>query len=135
MPKGILMLTLSKESFMQLSAGLACVGTTVYCHHVTIQFGVEAASFTTLIGRKFKFKVVEYCNNPRTCSAAVVKLPEELQVLLPEGKIPHVTMRCLDGIKPVESNNMLKAPVYRSKVDVDLTGTMEFQPFKVVNYV
>ena len=73
----------------------------IYCHHVTIKFGKHDLIPENL-GKEFKI-IPGYLYADEKCSCiSLVKVPFHVE------NIPHITLACKEGVKPVYSNSLLK---------------------------
>lgn len=74
--------------------------------HITLQFGVELTpEIQEMLGEKVDIQVVADCHNERI-QALRIELPDEVRAMC-NNAIPHMTISMVEGVKPVESNDML----------------------------
>lgn len=120
MTKGIFWLSaLNQNSFLDSLRpnGISPVFNQLANHfHVTLQFGVELTpEIESLLGQQVEVNVVANCFNSKIqalkvelpASASVGNLSEvDLRAMCRNAQ-PHLTLSMGDGVKPVESNDML----------------------------
>ena len=90
----------------------AALGKTVEFPHMTVKFRPEDAH-AELFGTEAELKVVGYGNNGR-CEGLKVEAvsgSEELNALLEEIPVQHITLSTGNGGKPVETSGLEFAPV------------------------
>jgi hypothetical protein len=112
---------------LQLSTGISPRFDVVHDHHVTLAFRVKAEDYAEVIGRVFPVEVLAEAWNLKI-QAARVRLPAELLELC-QNENPHVTISHVEGTKPKESNDMLKAEHEESEIRWPVLGTVCFVPF------
>lgn len=96
--------------------------------HVTLQFRVDLnPAMEELLGREVEVVATGDCSNDRV-QALRVNLPEEVAQLC-SNEHPHMTISTADGVKPVESNNMLSGDHTCTDVSIPLTLRFEFFQF------
>jgi tRNA splicing ligase len=103
--------------------------------HVTLQFGVDWESLSQdvkgLVGKEFEVKVLLNCYNEKI-QALYVDLPEEVSALC-RNSHPHITISMADGVKPVESNQMLSGAYLSewgpSSIPNSIVTTLQFHQF------
>lgn len=96
--------------------------------HVTLQFGVEyTEEIAELIGKEVGVTAVANCSNGRI-QALKINLPEEVLSMC-KNPVPHMTISSEDGVKPVESNNMLSSDHSCTVVDIPLSLRFDFFHF------
>lgn len=95
--------------------------------HVTLQFGVEYEPFAHLIGQKVYVRCYADCHNDKV-QAVRVELPAEFRRLC-LNKNPHITISHVDGVGPVESNEMLRTSYTALTFDETVETVVEFFQF------
>lgn len=94
----------------------------IYAEHMTIVFGPSEEMDGTLMkecGTKVKLNIIGY-GEDQNCQAVVIHSDNVSRI---GGGIPHITISCSEGIKPVYSNTMLEKRWTKSP-QVTLTGTI-----------
>jgi hypothetical protein len=95
--------------------------------HVTLQFGVERTEFEDLIGKEVEVTIKARCFNDRI-EALSVDLPGDIRPLC-KNEHPHITISMEEGVKPVESNAMLKGDYNWAPLSYTLQTVVEFFAF------
>jgi hypothetical protein len=96
--------------------------------HVTLRFGVDLTpDIEEMLGKEVEVMVTADCSNDRV-QALKVSLPGEVAQLC-SNEHPHMTISTEDGVKPVESNNMLAGEHSCTEVNTPLTLRFEFFHF------
>ena len=97
-------------------------------YHVTLKFGCNLSSVSHYIGTKTSVSVEYDCYNDRV-QALSVSLPVEVSSLC-QNSHPHITISMGEGVKPVESNEMLSSDhSFSSPPLAQVQGTIEFKSF------
>lgn len=79
-----------------------------------------------MLGKTVEVMAVANCCNDKI-QALRVSLPEEVRQLC-NNENPHMTISMVEGVKPVESNNMLEGD--RMEVPMNLPLTLRFDFFQ-----
>lgn len=96
--------------------------------HVTLQFGVDyTAEIEELMGKEVEVVAVADCANDRI-QALRINLPEHVRSMCKNDN-PHMTISMGEGVKPVESNDMLAGPYSAYNVSIPMTLKFEFFHF------
>lgn len=75
-------------------------------YHVTLQFNTGLTlEIQKLLGKEVEVHVVSNCHND-SIQALLVSLPEDIKGLC-KNENPYMTVSMVEGVRPVESNNML----------------------------
>jgi hypothetical protein len=80
-----------------------------YSTHVTMAYRPTPevyAKYQPLMGQVLEFEIPYCAIDGKAQAAAVLDVPSE-------NKIPHITMSCVEGVKPSHSNQMLADPEVR----------------------
>jgi hypothetical protein len=97
-------------------------------YHVTLKFGCKLSAVSQFIGNKVRVSIDSDCYNERI-QALSVSLPSEVLSLC-QNRHPHVTISMDEGVKPVESNEMLSSDHFFSSPSLtQVEGTIEFTSF------
>ena len=104
-----------------------------FCHHTTLQYGVEKTDFAAYIGRSFKAKVLAECWDETIGAQALkVELQPEIAAIC-KNKWPHVTIFTRQGVEALMSNTMLDGPHHEAPAAVaELTMRIEFCPLEEI---
>lgn len=142
MTKGIFWLSAPNQNFflddLRLNGVNPVFGQLANHFHVTLQFGVELTSeIESLLGQQVEVQVVANCFNDRIqalkvelpSSAAVDNLSEVDVRAMCRNAQPHLTLSMADGVKPVESNDMLAGEHDCSSVSFLLMLQFDFFAF------
>jgi len=97
---------------------------TVHNHHITVGFGIE--SIPELIGRTVSVSLLSE-HDDGTCQCVKVDYDDE-DLKKIQNRQPHITISCVEGVKPVHSNEVVKTEGV--EMVGSLTGVVEFVPFK-----
>jgi hypothetical protein len=93
--------------------------------HVTLQFGVELTlEIREMLGKTVEATAVANCYNNQI-QALRVSLPEEVRQIC-NNENPHMTISMADGVKPVESNNMLKGDCTEIPLSIPINLRFDF---------
>lgn len=95
--------------------------------HVTLQFGVEFDQVSHLIGKEVVAFAESNCYNDRV-QALTILLPQEILILC-NNENPHLTISHREGVRPVESNEMLKGEHKSLDFNQVIFTVAEFKPF------
>lgn len=96
--------------------------------HVTLQFGVDLTpEIQKLLGEAVEVQVVANCFNDRI-QALRIELPGNVKAMC-NNAVPHMTISMVDGVKPVESNDMLSGEHEELLIDSKLTLRFDFFQF------
>jgi hypothetical protein len=103
--------------------------------HVTLQFGIDWEALfpevKALIGNQYTVSIMANCHNDRI-QALSVTLPEEVAHLC-NNLNPHITVSMANGVKPVESNQMLASEHFYSLISPQepnkVITTLQFHQF------
>lgn len=122
--KGILWLTLPGQT-----SPVGILHTNPANHlHVTLQFGAEyTAEIEELMDKEVEVVAVADCSNDRV-QALQISLPAEIRAMCNNAN-PHMTISMQDGVKPVESNDMLAGEHSCTSVSIPLTLKFGFFHF------
>jgi len=88
-------------------------------HHITYKFGVDRN--IKIPNTPKKVEVVGYIDNGKNLEALVVSINGKIN--RPDGKIYHITwsLNRSEGIKPVQSNNLLQSKKYQKIKPIAIT--------------
>jgi hypothetical protein len=92
---------LNPESKSKLMATFPPSFDETFYHHMTIQFGIK--SIESDVGTEAELKVIGYARDDKGEAVVVEGVPRA------DGKIPHITLSVAPGVKPVYSNELVKA--------------------------
>lgn len=94
-----------------------------YAHHVTLRYG-GISQLPSFIGRSIEMTMLEYfCDDKADCIKVSIKDPDIAQYSMSSGQVPHVTLTCAKGIRPVYSNTLMKNGLGKPIVG-RITGTI-----------
>lgn len=96
--------------------------------HVTLLYGVTRRCWDEWIGRRVSIALIAECWNDRI-QAAKVLLPDPYAAIA-TNPVPHLTLSHLNGVKPVESNQMLSLPHHEAILDVSVETVVAFRPLR-----
>ena len=96
--------------------------------HVTLCFGVTEAAFAEYIGREVRVEFLYNCYNDRIQACQVAIHDDEVGDLC-RNDYPHCTISMADGVRPVESNEMLAGDPEVHFVRFIVWATVEWVPF------
>lgn len=114
---------LSQESREVLKKKFPPKFSTFVGHHITVQFGVPAN--TPLPPETQDIRVVGYSSKEDEIEALVVSIDGRKN--RPDGKLYHITwsLNSDKGIKPVDSNGLLRLEKYTLIMPIKITATPE----------
>jgi hypothetical protein len=124
MSNGIIWLEWEYQDPAQLPVGLV-FPTQANHFHITLQFGVPRNVHLeqTFGSRLIQVPITGNCYNHRI-QALSVALPEEIAPFCRNSR-PHMTLSMANGVRPVESNQMLEDP--SATVDPIFATTLNFR--------
>ena len=98
--------------------------------HVTLQFNVEHESVKHLVNKKVElFGASLHHSDEIGIEAIAILLSEEWKSLC-KNPVPHITLSHRQGVKPAQSNAMLKGKNFMlPQLNLNLEGVTEFHEF------
>jgi len=91
----------------------------VYAEHITLSFNPneqQNKKWQTVCGKRIKIKTCDYYEDKKGQAITVSGIHRD------DKAIPHITISCAEGTKPVYSNELIKGKK-RDTIKFDLTGT------------
>jgi len=128
---------LTEESRANLLQAIPPLYENVFADHVTLRYKaneIDVNIFQALKEKitKIDLRVFGYASNEKGQAVCVVYVGEidGKQIFLPptNNKVPHITISCADGVKPVYSNELLEDADNILRIDdLHLEGNLEIE--------
>lgn len=125
MTKGILWIVLTEESKRKLLEIAPAKYPVLFADHITLFYNVALSNhYKTLLGTTItiKLKTNSYNDKIQAITVGVGDMPSQ-------NSYPHITLSALEGVKPVQSNTMLKSEHIATPIFGEIEGIIEFKEF------
>jgi len=93
-------IVLTDESVQKLKKDFPPLHPNEFYHHVTLNFGKK--QFPENLGEEVTFRVVGHAYDEKGQAVVVTDISSD-------NEVPHITLSCADGVKPVYSNELVKS--------------------------
>lgn len=123
MTKGILWIKLTEESKMKLLNLVPTLYPKIFADHVTLFYNIELSDeYTSLLKAQVEISLKTNSYNDRIQAVTI-----DIGDLPSQNTFPHITVSAKDGIKPVESNTMLRLEHTSMSISGEIEGIVDFK--------